>query len=153
MSLDFITKELCIAGKSVILQVWDTAGQERFKSVTSRSYRDTDCCVLFYDVNTLKTFESIDNWLLEIILTQFPHNLQANPDTPNKFPFVLLGNKTDINNGKPRVVAKEIADKWCGSKENTIYFETSSKENTNVEKAFLETAIKALSNECWIDNM
>ncbi|BAB08894.1 Ras-related protein RAB7-like [Arabidopsis thaliana] len=144
--VDLVTKEICIAERQVILQIWDTAGQERFKSLPSRFYRDTDCCVLVYDVNTLKTFESIDNWHDEFIK-------QANPETPTKFPFVLMGNKTDVNNGKPRVVAKEIADQWCGSKGNIVYFETSAKAKINVEEAFLEIAKKALTNERQIDDM
>ncbi|XP_010441077.1 PREDICTED: ras-related protein RABG1-like [Camelina sativa] len=141
--VDVITKEICIAEKTFSLQIWDTAGQERFNSIPSRFYRDIDCCVLVYDVNIFKTFESIDNWHAEFIK-------QANPMTPSKFPFVLVGNKIDINTGKPRVVAKEIAEQWCGSKENITHFETSAKEKTNVEEAFLEMANKARSNEHYL---
>lgn len=50
------------------LQIWDTAGQERFQSLGVAFYRGADCCVLVYDVNTTKTFESLDNWRDEFLL-------------------------------------------------------------------------------------
>lgn len=45
-----------------MLQIWDTAGQERFQSLGSAFYRGADCCVLVYDVNVLKSFETLNNW-------------------------------------------------------------------------------------------
>ncbi|KAL1205395.1 Ras-related protein RABG1 [Cardamine amara subsp. amara] len=140
VGIDLLDKELCIENKLVSLQIWDTAGQERFKGMPSAFYRDTHCCVLVYDVNVLQTFESLDNWHAEFIK-------MANPITPDKFPFVLMGNKTDVKDGKSRVVEKEKAVEWCNSKGEIVYFETSAKEKINVDEAFLEIARKALSNE------
>jgi GTPase SAR1 family protein len=31
-------------------------------------YRGADCCVLVYDVNSMKTFENLDNWRSEFLL-------------------------------------------------------------------------------------
>ncbi|KAF8024993.1 hypothetical protein BT93_F1984 [Corymbia citriodora subsp. variegata] len=59
---DFVTKELQIDDKLVTLQIWDTAGQERFQSLGVAFYRGADCCVLVYDVNVLKSFDTLDNW-------------------------------------------------------------------------------------------
>ena len=42
-------------------QVWNTAGQERFHSLGAAFYRGADYCGLMYDVNVLKTFESLNN--------------------------------------------------------------------------------------------
>lgn len=39
-------------------QLWDTAGQERFQSLGVAFYRGADCCVLVYDVNSSKSFET-----------------------------------------------------------------------------------------------
>lgn len=43
-------------------QIWDTAGQERFHSLGAAFYRGADCCVLVYDVNIHKTFDTLSNW-------------------------------------------------------------------------------------------
>jgi Ras-related protein Rab-7A len=44
------------------MQIWDTAGQERFHSLGAAFYRGADCCVLVYDVNVQKTFDTLNNW-------------------------------------------------------------------------------------------
>lgn len=53
---------------SCLLQIWDTAGQERFQSLGVAFYRGADCCVLVYDVNSMKTFENLDNWRSEFLV-------------------------------------------------------------------------------------
>ncbi|XP_023640229.1 ras-related protein RABG2 [Capsella rubella] len=137
---DFVTKELHIEDKSVTLQIWDTAGQERFQSLGAAFYRGADCCVLVYDVNNLRSFETLNNWHTEFLK-------QANPMEPETFPFVLIGNKTDVDGGNSRVVSNKRAHEWCGSKGNIPYHETSAKEDTNIDEAFLGVAHIALSNE------
>ncbi|KAH7568121.1 hypothetical protein JRO89_XS07G0241000 [Xanthoceras sorbifolium] len=165
---DFVTKELQIDDRLVTLQIWDTAGQERFQSLGVAFYRGADCCVLVYDVNVMKSFDSLDNWheefLKQVILAPTGHfwglkdgqlvvlkmedacyfvfnvNVititvvsQANPADPRTFPFILLGNKIDIDGGNSRV--------------------TSAKEDLNVDAAFLCIAKTALANEHEQDMM
>ncbi|GKV32473.1 hypothetical protein SLEP1_g41076 [Rubroshorea leprosula] len=74
-------------------------------------------------------------------------NHQANPADPRKFPFILLGNKIDIDGGNSRVVSEKKAKDWCASKGNIPYFETSAKEDYNVDDAFLCIAKTTLANE------
>ncbi|GKV32472.1 hypothetical protein SLEP1_g41076 [Rubroshorea leprosula] len=64
---DFVTKELQIDDRLVTLQVWDTAGQERFQSLGVSFYRGADCCVLVYDVNVMRSFDTLDNWHEEFL--------------------------------------------------------------------------------------
>lgn len=137
---DFVTKELQIDDRLVTLQIWDTAGQERFQSLGVAFYRGADCCVLVYDVNVMKSFDTLDNWHEEFLK-------QANPADPRTFPFILLGNKIDIDGGNSRVVSEKKAKDWCASKGNIPYFETSAKEDVNVDAAFLSIARAALANE------
>ncbi|KAH7279785.1 hypothetical protein KP509_37G036700 [Ceratopteris richardii] len=122
------------------MQIWDTAGQERFQSLGVAFYRGADCCVLVYDVNLMKSFDNLENWRNEFLI-------QASPSDPENFPFVVLGNKIDIDGGNSRVVAEKRARGWCASKGNIPYFETSAKEDTNVEAAFQCIAKNALKNE------
>ncbi|KAG6478779.1 hypothetical protein ZIOFF_062223 [Zingiber officinale] len=61
---DFVTKEILVDDRLVTLQIWDTAGQERFQSLGVAFYRGVDCCVLVYDVNVRRSFDTLDNCLL-----------------------------------------------------------------------------------------
>ncbi len=72
-------------------QIWDTAGQERFQSLGVAFYRGADCCVLVYDVTAPTTFKTMDSWRDEFLI-------QASPRDPENFPFVVLGNKIDLEN-------------------------------------------------------
>ncbi|RLM91757.1 ras-related protein Rab7 [Panicum miliaceum] len=126
---DFVTKE-----------IWDTAGQERFQSLGVAFYRGADCCVLVYDVNSNRSFDTLNTWHDEFLN-------QASPSDPKTFPFILLGNKIDVDGGKSRVVSEKKAMEWCASKGNIPYYETSAKEDYNVDNAFLSVAKLALEHE------
>jgi len=56
--------------------------------------------------NTAKTFENLENWRDEFLI-------QASPSDPDNFPFVVLGNKIDVDNGASRVVSEKKAKSWC----------------------------------------
>ncbi|CAK9142984.1 unnamed protein product [Ilex paraguariensis] len=71
---------------------------------------------------------------------------QASPSDPENFPFVVLGNKVDVDGGNSRVVSEKKARAWCASKGNIPYFETSAKEGINVEEAFQCIAKNALKS-------
>ncbi|XP_016371174.1 ras-related protein Rab-7a-like [Sinocyclocheilus rhinocerous] len=117
--------------------IWDTAGQERFQSLGVAFYRGADCCVLVYDVTAPTTFKTMDSWRDEFLI-------QASPRDPENFPFVVLGNKIDLEN---RQVTTKRAQAWCQSKNNIPYFETSAKEAINVDQAFQTIARNALKQE------
>ncbi|KAG6511148.1 hypothetical protein ZIOFF_029203 [Zingiber officinale] len=59
---DFVTKEILVDDRLVTLQIWDTAGQKRFQSLGVSFYRGVDYCVLVYDVNVRRSFDTLDNW-------------------------------------------------------------------------------------------
>ena len=134
---DFLTKEVTVDDRLVTMQIWDTAGQERFQSLSVAFYRGADSCVLVYDVQQPKTFDNLDSWRDEFLI-------QAGPRDPDNFPFVVLGNKIDVDS---RVVAQKRALAWCQAKGNIPYFETSAKEAINVEQAFQVIARNALKQE------
>ncbi|XP_068758539.1 ras-related protein Rab-7a-like [Montipora capricornis] len=132
---DFWTKEVMVDDRLVTMQIWDTAGQERFRSLSSAYYRGAECCVLVFDVTRPCTFETLDSWRDEF-------RKEASLLVPENFPFVVLGNKIDLEN---RVVSAERAQAWCHSKNDIPYFETSAKETTNLEQAFQTIAKNALA--------
>jgi len=136
---DFLTKEVLVDDRLVTMQLWDTAGQERFQSLGVAFYRGADCCVLVYDVNNAKSFETLDSWRDEFLI-------QASPRDPDSFPFVVLGNKIDVDERK-RAISQKRAMVFCQSKGGIPYFETSAKEAVNVEQAFEVIARNALAQE------
>ncbi|KAL8785506.1 MAG: hypothetical protein Q9213_003332 [Squamulea squamosa] len=136
---DFLTKEVMVDDRVVTMQLWDTAGQERFQSLGVAFYRGADCCVLVYDVNNSKSFDTLDSWRDEFLV-------QASPRDPENFPFVVLGNKIDVDDSK-RMVSSKRATAFCQSKGGIPYFETSAKEAMGVEHAFEVIAHNALAQE------
>lgn len=111
--------------------------------------------MLVYDVNSAKSFETLDSWRDEFLI-------QASPHDPENFPFVVLGNKIDVEESKRQVrqflveygrvhivfqVTQKRAMTWCQSKGNIPYFETSAKEAINVEQAFQTVSKNALQQE------
>jgi len=136
---DFLTKEIVIDDKLVTMQIWDTAGQERFQSLGVAFYRGADACMLVYDITDQKSFDSLDTWMTEFIN-------QASPKNAKEFPFVILGNKADLAKTKRQVQeAKALA--FCKGKNEVPFYETSAKDNINVEQAFHTVARNALQRE------
>ncbi|XP_052868445.1 ras-related protein Rab-7a [Anopheles bellator] len=138
---DFLTKEVVIDERVVTMQIWDTAGQERFQSLGVAFYRGADCCVLVYDTTAPNTFKNLESWRDEFLI-------QASPRDPDHFPFVVLGNKIDLEN---RAVSTKRAQQWCQAKNDIPYFETSAKEGINVDLAFQTIAKNAIAQESEVD--
>lgn len=134
---DFLTREVQVNDRLVTMQIWDTAGQERFQSLGHAFFRGADCCVLVYDVTSPTSFKSLDNWFDEFMV-------QSGPRNPEEFPFVVIGNKIDLEN---RAISTKRGQGWCQSKNNIPFFETSAKESINVEQAFQCVAKNALAQE------
>jgi len=133
---DFLTKEVMIEEKLVTMQIWDTAGQERFQSLGVAFYRGADACVLVYDVTTPKSFKQLQSWQEEFLI-------QALPQDPDNFPFIVLGNKVDKTDD--RKVPLEEALAFCKKKTKPIdHFETSAMHNLHVETAFQAIAKLAM---------
>jgi len=126
IGIDFKIRTLELEGKRIKLQIWDTAGQERFKTITTAYYRGAMGILLVYDVTDEKTFNSITSWMSAI--------KQHASDGVNK---VLLGNKADSSG--PMVEKKVIntaRGQALADQHGIKFFETSAKNNINVEEAF-----------------
>ncbi len=118
--------------------MWDTAGQERYQSLGIAFYKGAECCLLVYDITSSKSFETLANWKSEFLR-------QAAPRNPDAFPFVVLGNKADRE--QERKVSTAKVENWCKQNGGMKHFETSAKDQTNVDKAFETAARLALENQ------
>jgi len=67
-----------------------------------------------YDLTDVTSFKNLENWKNEFLV-------HASPRDPEKFPFVLLGNKFD--NEIIRAVHVKRVKEWCQSNCNMPYFE------------------------------
>lgn len=134
---DFLTKELELDGMHVTMQIWDTAGQERFQSLGQAFYRGADCVVLVHDLTNFKSFEALNGWRREFLT-------QTGAEEP--FPFVVLGNKSDLNSQLSRTNFRAY-QKWCKENGAMPHYMTSAKNASNVNQAFEEIGRIALSRE------
>ena len=100
----------------------DTAGQERFDSISSNYLKNVNGVLLIYDITNYDTFWKIDYW-----------NNQIKYYNKNKYSIVLIGNKIDLDN--QRVVKFNYGEN-LSKKINCKFFETSTKDNINVEQVF-----------------
>ncbi|CAL8305229.1 unnamed protein product [Merluccius merluccius] len=122
IGVDFKIRTVDIDGERVKLQIWDTAGQERFRTITSTYYRNTHGVIIVYDVTNPESFVNVKRWLNEI--TQ-------NCDNVSK---ILVGNKNDDPTRK-QVDTQDAMG--FGESVGVRVFETSAKENINVEEMFM----------------
>ena len=126
IGVDFYSKTAEIDNNLVKAQIWDTAGQERFRTITSSYYRGAHGIIVVYDVTDKESFEAVKGWLNEI-------DRYANENV-NK---LLVGNKSDLTSQKvvDYATAKAFADEI-----GVPFLETSAKNATNVEDAFMTMA-------------
>ncbi|KAI3955060.1 hypothetical protein MKW98_005063 [Papaver atlanticum] len=120
---DFVTKEVHLDDRIVTLQIWDTTGQERFQSLGVAFYRGADYCVLVYNVNVHKSFDNLNNWRKEFL------------------------KQVDIDGENSRVVFEKKAKEWSSSRGDIPYFETSAKDDQNVDVAFQCVAKTSHAND------
>jgi len=127
IGVEFLNRDLEVDGCRYTLQIWDTAGQERFKSLRTPFYRGTDCCLLTYAIDDSQSFHNIAMWKKEFLY-------YADVKDPESFPFVVLGNKSDLL--AERKVGSEEARSWCEQNGKLPHYETSAKDAINVDTAF-----------------
>jgi Ras-related protein Rab-7A len=102
---DFSTKDVTVGNELITLQIWDTAGQERYQSLGTAFYRGADACVLVYDVSDANSFAKLETWRTAFIQA-------ADVKDPKDFPFVVMGNKADLEAAK-HVVQPSAVAAWC----------------------------------------
>jgi len=132
IGVDFKFRTLKLNGKIIKLQIWDTAGQERFRNITSSFYRGAHGVVLVYDVTNKESFDNVTSWLADI---ERHYAYPSSSSTESSKPcIILVGNKNDLGNKK--MVKTETAMK-VAERNDLLCIETSAKESSNVETAFI----------------
>ena len=122
-------------GNEIKVIIWDTAGQERFHSIATSTIKGSQGIVLTFDLTKKSTFKSLDAWLNDI------------KENSNEVPVVIFGNKCDLF--EKYEIENEDAKKFAKD-HNLQYFETSAKQNVNVQEGF--NAIAKLAYEKYSGN-
>eukprot|EP00996_Jenningsia_fusiforme_P004223 NODE_5030_length_727_cov_75.946903_g4671_i0.p1 GENE.NODE_5030_length_727_cov_75.946903_g4671_i0~~NODE_5030_length_727_cov_75.946903_g4671_i0.p1 ORF type:complete len:209 (-),score=49.84 NODE_5030_length_727_cov_75.946903_g4671_i0:54-680(-) len=144
IGVDFALKVLnWDRSKNITLQIWDIAGQERFGQMTRVYYQAAVGALVVYDVNRPETFDGVIKWKQDL------DNKVFLGDSSN-IPCLLLANKCDLPAIPQRT--KEELDQYCTENGFIGWFETSSKENINIEKAFRFLVEKILENDKRLDH-
>lgn len=132
IGVDFKIRTVDIDGERVKLQIWDTAGQERFRTITSTYYRGTHGVIVVYDVTSGESFANVKRWL---------HEIEQNCEFVNR---ILVGNKNDAPDRK--IVVTEDAQRFADQM-NILLYETSAKDNVNVEEMFMAITKQVLRSK------
>lgn len=140
IGVDFALKVLNWDSNTLIrLQLWDIAGQERFGNMTRVYYKEAVGAFIVFDVTRSSTFEAVQKW---------KHDLDGKVQLPDgsRVPCILLANKCDQS--KEGIVNNPaLMEEFCKDKGFDSWFETSAKENLNIDEAARYLVTKILSNE------
>ncbi|KAK9959403.1 hypothetical protein ABG768_009531 [Culter alburnus] len=110
----------------VRLQLWDIAGQERVRGLNRVYFKGSSGAFVVYDMTNGSTLDGALNW---------KHELDCHVMLKNgrPIPAVLLANKCDETKVCQRNAS--LLEKICQEKGFIGWFQTSAKENINVEEA------------------
>ena len=109
--------------KNVKLKIWDTSGQDIYFEQALITIKNCLGSLIVYDVSDKNSFQLVDKYL---------DNVYSKKDK-KKFPIILIGNKCDLD--EEREVSFEEGKKKADSYQIDFY-ETSAKNNINVENVF-----------------
>jgi len=122
---DSYRKQVTVDGEECVLDIFDTAGQEDFSAVRDQYMRTGDGFLCVYSITYAVSFNEVQSLHDHILRVK---------DT-DSVPFVLVGNKCDLENERevPREKGEELS-RELGCK----FMESSAKTKVNVNEAFHE---------------
>ncbi|KTG02000.1 hypothetical protein cypCar_00037993 [Cyprinus carpio] len=127
IGVDFALKVLNLDQETVRLQLWDIAGQERFGNMTRVYYREAMGAFIVFDVTRPSTFEAVTKWKEDL-------DAKLSLSTGKHVAAVLLANKCD--QGRDVLTNNGIKmEQFCQENGFVGWFETSAKENINIDEA------------------
>ncbi|XP_018363223.1 PREDICTED: ras-related protein Rab-32 isoform X3 [Trachymyrmex cornetzi] len=140
IGVDFALKVLNWDPHTIIrLQLWDIAGQERFGNMTRVYYKEAVGAFIVFDVTRSATLDAVVKWKQDL-----DSKVQLPDGSP--IPCVLLANKCDQQK-EGLVNSPTKMDEYCKEKNFSGWFETSAKENINIEEAAKFLVNKILQND------
>eukprot|EP01060_Flectonema_neradi_P040154 TRINITY_DN905_c0_g1_i1.p1 TRINITY_DN905_c0_g1~~TRINITY_DN905_c0_g1_i1.p1 ORF type:complete len:363 (+),score=69.30 TRINITY_DN905_c0_g1_i1:98-1186(+) len=127
--LDYYRKHETVDGEQATVTLYDTPGMEEYSGVCNDPYKKGDGFIVVYSVDDRDSFQEVENRRNEVLLARGDDAL---------VPMILVGNKCDLN--EQRQVTKEegerLAKTWYGNDVSIPFFETSAKDNNNIDEVF-----------------
>ena len=123
------SKYLKIKDEDCMLEITDTGGLDEYLSSLDIWINNSDGFLLVYSINDKDSFDGIKMRYENILKYK----------KSKKFCALVVGNKTDLENGEEkeeRKVNKEEVDKFCEENKLLKCIEVSAKNNDNINKIF-----------------
>ncbi|KAM5164083.1 ras-related protein Rab-32 [Mantella aurantiaca] len=128
IGVDFALKVINWDGKTLVrLQLWDIAGQERFGNMTRVYYKEAVGAFVVFDVSRISTFEAITKWKSDL-------DSKVYLPSGGPIPAILLANKCDQKKENSMQSPSQL-DHFCKENGFVAWFETSAKDNVNIDEA------------------
>ena len=125
VTTSYYNKEEIIDNYKLNFQIWDTVGQEQYRSLNSLFFKDSQICLMVYDITRKETFRSIIDYWYESILNNGLEGVI----------FGIAGNKNDLYMNE-KVDKKEVRE--FSNEINAIFRFTSAIQNTCIDELFKE---------------
>ena len=119
-------RELDFVENSIKFTIFDVGAQEQFRDIRKKYAAGAHAALLVYDVTNKESFQNIINWHKDLM--EFTHDSR----------FIIVGNKIDLVD--QRQVTKEEGEKIALDLSADGFFETSAKDNIQIEEAFYQFA-------------
>ena len=125
INTSFFTKTKIIDNHKINFQIWDTVGQEQYRSLNTLFFKNSQICIIVYDITRPQTFNNIKNYWYESVITQGLDGIIC----------CIVGNKSDLLQYE-KVDRDEVKD-FC-DEINAILKFTSAKDNSCMDELFDE---------------
>ncbi|KAJ3425996.1 ras-related protein rab-32 [Anaeramoeba flamelloides] len=149
IGVDFASKILEYDEKTTVnIQLWDIGGQEMYRNMTRVYYKSTVGGIVVYDLTKEPTFDAVLKWKEDI-----DSKVRTNKGEP--IPVVLVANKIDLIDEEQekelgeenwRKNKKEM-DEFCKKHNFISWFNTSAKENLNVDECTYSLIDHIITND------
>ncbi|MFX0137967.1 MAG: Rab family GTPase [Candidatus Hodarchaeota archaeon] len=114
-------------GNFIDLSIWDLAGQVLYRDLAKDYARNADLIIIVFDVTRKESFDNVTGWYKTIFdVVEVDKSREITP-------CMIIGNKIDLRD--KRVVDMDEGLKLSESL-NSLYVETSAKEDQGVDEAF-----------------
>ncbi|NVM03756.1 MAG: GTP-binding protein [Candidatus Helarchaeota archaeon] len=106
--------------------IFDIGGQEKFTELRKQYSKGANAALIMYDITDRDSFNNVRNWYNDLI--EFTDNAR----------FILIANKIDLED--QRQVSTQEGEELAKEIFAEGFFETSAKENIEVDNTFLTFA-------------
>ena len=135
---DKFSTSITINNREIKLSIWDTAGQERFRSLSQMFLKNTDICILIYDITNESSFVDIQKYWLGLV-----------KDNLSNIIIALVANKTDLY---PEEVVNEETGRNFAEKEGVYFYMTCAKEYKTISNVFNDLVTKYIEKYGFTHN-